>query len=138
MADVRLMLEVAKQNKKNESLKEELMIYMTQGLNLSYEEAKYYYRKLRTDNSLFVEFTSFVRNGEYSPLMISVEGHNAKSLAEEKGLNPLQAYNMLLDLKNDKNALEKSENLMKEVTSEDKTEETSGKEKSFFGKLFKK
>ena len=138
LADVRLMLEVAKQNKKNESLKEELMIYMTQGLNLSYEEAKYYYRKLRTDNSLFVEFTSFVRNGEYSPLMISVEGHNAKSLAEEKGLNPLQAYNMLLDLKNDKNALEKSENLMKEVTSEDKTEETSGKEKSFFGKLFKK
>lgn len=139
LADVRLMSEVAKQKRKNEPLKEELMIYLTQGLNLSYEEALYYYRRLKTDNSIFVEFTACVRNGEYSPMgMITVEGYTAKKLADEKGLNPLQAYDMLLSLKENPNALKEYKTAEAATASEGKSEETSAKEKSFFGRLFKK
>ncbi len=135
LADVRLMIEVAKQKKKNEPLKEELMIYLTQGLNLSYQKALYYYRRLKTDNSIFVEFTSCVRNGEYSSVgMVTVEGYTAKKLADEKGLNPLQAYDMLLQLKENPKALKEN----KAVEMETKTAEVSAEKKSFFGRLFKK
>ena len=135
LADVRLMIEVAKQKKKNEPLKEELMIYLTQGLNLSYQKALYYYRRLKTDNSIFVEFTSCVRNGEYSSVgMVTVEGYTAKKLADEKGLNPLQAYDMLLQLKENPKALKEN----KAVEIETKTAEVSAEKKSFFGRLFKK
>ena len=135
LADVRLMIEVAKQKKKNEPLKEELMIYLTQGLNLSYQKALYYYRRLKTDNSIFVEFTSCVRNGVYSSVgMVTVEGYTAKKLADEKGLNPLQAYDMLLQLKENPKALKEN----KAVEMETKTAEVSAEKKSFFGRLFKK
>lgn len=136
LADVRLMMEVAKQKKKNEALKEELMIYLTQGLNLSYQKALYYYRRLKTDNSIFVEFTSCVRNGEYSSVgMVAVEGYTAKKLADEKGLNPLQAYDMLLQLKENPKALK--ENKTVEMTA-DGAEDVASEKKSFFGRLFKK
>ena len=136
LADVRLMMEVAKQKKKNEALKEELMIYLTQGLNLSYQKALYYYRILKTDNSIFVEFTSCVRNGEYSSVgMVAVEGYTAKKLADEKGLNPLQAYDMLLQLKENPKALK--ENKTVEMTA-DGAEDVASEKKSFFGRLFKK
>ncbi len=135
LADVRLMTEVVKQKKKNEPLKEELMIYLTQGLNLSYQKALYYYRRLKTDNSIFVEFTSCVRNGEYSSVgMVTVEGYTAKKLADEKGLNPLQAYDMLLQLKENPKALKEN----KAIEMETKTAEVSAEKKSFFGRLFKK
>lgn len=135
LADVRLMMEVAKQKRKNEPLKEELMIYLTQGLNLSYEKALYYYRRLKTDNSIFVEFTSCVRNGEYSSVgMVTVEGYTAKKLADEKGLNPLQAYDMLLQLKENPKALKES----KAVEMTAAAEEAAPEKKSFFGRLFKK
>lgn len=129
LADVRLMSQAALQKKKNEPLTEELMIYMTQGLGLSYTEAQRCYRRLKTDSSIFVEFAGCVRNGEYSGVgMVSVEGYTAKQLAEEKNLNPLEAYDMLLSLKLNPNALSEQE----------AEEEASAKEKSFFGKLFKK
>lgn len=135
LADVRLMIEVAKQKKKNEPLKEELMIYLTQGLNLSYQKALYYYRRLKTDNSIFVEFTSCVRNGEYSSMgMVTVEGYTAKQLADEKGLNPLQAYDMLLQLKENPKAVKEN----KAAVMEGKSAELSSEKKSFFGRLFKK
>lgn len=135
LADVRLMIEVAKQKKKNEPLKEELMIYLTQGLNLSYQKALYYYRRLKTDNSIFVEFTSCVRNGEYSSMgMVTVEGYTAKQLADEKGLNPLQAYDMLLQLKENPKAVKEN----KAAVMEGKSAEISSEKKSFFGRLFKK
>lgn len=135
LADVRLMIEVARQKKKNEPLKEELMIYLTQGLNLSYQKALYYYRRLKTDNSIFVEFTSCVRNGEYSSMgMVTVEGYTAKQLADEKGLNPLQAYDMLLQLKENPKAVKEN----KAAVMEGKSAELSSEKKSFFGRLFKK
>lgn len=139
LADVRLMNEVMKQKKKNESLKEELMIYLTQGLNLSYEKALYYYRRLKTDSSIFVEFTSCVRNGEYSSVgMVTVDGYTAKKLADEKGLNPLQAYDMLLSMKENPNAMKDYKVAETAAASDEKAEETIAKEKSFFGRLFKK
>lgn len=136
LADVRLMAEAAKQKKKSEALKEELMIYLTQGLNLSYEKALYYYRRLKTDNSIFVEFTSCVRNGEYSSVgMVTVEGYTAKKLADEKGLNPLQAYDMLLQLKENPKALKEIKAVEMTGSAEPEVSETK---KSFFGRLFKK
>lgn len=135
LADVRLMMEVAKQKKKNEPLKEELMIYLTQGLNLSYEKALYYYRRLKTHNSIFVEFAACVRNGEYSSVgMVTVEGYTAKKLADEKGLNPLQAYDMLLQLKENPKALKENKAVEMTAASDEVVEE----KKSFFGRLFKK
>ena len=62
MMDTHLMSEVAKQWKSAEPLREELMIYLTQGCDLSYPEAMYYYRRFRTENSIFVEFVSSVRD----------------------------------------------------------------------------
>lgn len=141
LADVRLMSEVAKQKKKAEPLREELLIYMTQGLGLSYPEAMRYYRRLKSDNSIFVEFTACVRNGEYTSVgMIEIGGYTAKKLADEKGLNPLQAYDTLLSIKEKGGkADEVVKTTAKAVVEETESEEKeTTKEKSFFGKLFKK
>ena len=136
--DTRLMSEVAKQWKKAEPLREELMIYLTQGCGLSYPEAGYYYRRLRTDSSIFVEFTSTVRNGEFPPIgMLTIEGFTAQGLAEKHGLNVLQAYDTLLRLKEDSSYAEK---LRGESGAEpaDDTHDGETEKKGLFGKLFKK
>ena len=106
--DTRLMSEVAKQWKKAESLREELLIYMTQGCDLEYERAVYYYKRLKSDNDIFVEFTSAVRNGEFPPMaMLEVEGYTAKKLADQFDFNMLQAYDAILSLKEDKKFVDK-------------------------------
>ncbi len=129
LADIRLMADIAKQWKKSESIRQELMIYLTQGCDLSYTEADYYYKRLKADSSIFVEFTSTVRNGEYPPMgMITVDGHNAKDIADKEGLNFLQAYDSLLSLKEKANTTK---------TAEDNQNDNDEK-KGLFGKLFKK
>jgi len=137
MLDTKLMSEVAKQWKKAEPLREELMIYLTQGCGLSYPEAGYYYRRLRTENSIFVEFVSAVREGAYPSVgMLTIEGFTAQELADTQGLNMLQAYDALLSLKeNPANA----EKFQKEAASKDSAKkETDSDKKGLFGKLFKK
>lgn len=143
MMDTRLMSEVAKQWKNAEPLREELMIYLTQGCGLSYPEAVYYYRRLRTENSIFVEFVSSVRDGAYPSIgMLTIEGFTAQGLAGAHGFNMLQAYDALLSLKeNPANA----EKFRKETVSGDGAAEETGSDvdsdsdkKGLFGKLFKK
>ncbi len=103
-----LMNEAAKQWKKTEALREEILIYMTQGCGLAYDEAVRSYKRLKSDNDIFVEFVSAVRNGEYPPMaMLEVAGYTAKTLADEFGFNMLQAYGGILSLKEDKAYLEK-------------------------------
>lgn len=136
--DTRLMSEVAKQWKKAEPLREELMIYLTQGCGLSHPEAGYYYRRLRTDGSIFREFTSTVRNGEFPPIgMLTIEGFTAKELAEKHGFNVLQAYDALLKLKENASY---AESLRGETGAEsaDDAPDDSTEKKGLFGKLFKK
>lgn len=134
MVDTRLMSEVAKQWKGSESLREELMIYMTQGCGLSYLQAGYYYRRLRLDSSIFLEFVSAVRAGGYPPVgMLTIGGCTAKELADAHGLNMLQAYDSLLSLKEDSGYAEK---LKGSVPGD--AAEGSGEKKGFFGKLFQK
>ena len=135
LMDTKLMGTIAKQWKKSETLREELMIYLTQGCGLSYVDAGYYYRKLKSDSAIFVEFTSTVRNGEFPPMgMLTVEGVSAKELTEKYGFNILQAYDALLSLKADPKYLNKlkadGNEAVKSVEAEDK--------KGLFGKLFKK
>lgn len=126
--DPKLMADIAIQWKKAEPVREELMIYLTQGCNFTYQEADYYYKRLKADSSIFVEFVSTVRNGEYPPMgMITVDGINAKDIAEKEGLNFLQAYDNLLSLK------EKS-NVKEENSDQDESEDKKG----LFGKIFKK
>lgn len=142
LADVHLMSEIAKQWKHSEPLREELMIYLTQGCELSFTEAKYYYKRLKSDSSIFVEFTSTVRNGEYPPMgMITVEGYTAKKIAEEKGFNVLQAYDALLALKEHPQAgigaAAKEAEAIASAHNE-AAEEKGEEKKSFFGKLFGK
>lgn len=145
LADVHLMGEIAKQWKHSEPLREELMIYLTQGCGLSYTEAQYYYKRLKSDSSIFVEFTSSVRNGEYPPMgMITVDGYTAKRIAEEKNLSVLQAYDALLALKEHPKAgigeaVKEAETISTEGKAQTATEEEKTEEKkSFFGKWFKK
>lgn len=108
IVDTKLMSEAASQWKKTEALREELLIYMTQGCDLDYEKAVYYYKRLKSDNDIFVEFISSVRNGEFPPrAMLEVEGYTAKTLAEEFGFNMLQAYDAILSLKEDKAFVDK-------------------------------
>lgn len=136
LMDTKLMGEVAKQWKKSETLREELMIYLTQGCNLSYNEALYYFKRLRSDSSVFVEFTSTVRNGEYPPMgMLTIEGHTARELADADGLNYLQAYDRLLSIKLKENVSKKAG----AAASAGKNDQSSTEEKKgLFGKLFKK
>lgn len=143
LMDVHLMREIIAQMKKAEPLKEEMLIYMTQGYGLSYTEACYNYKRLRTDYSIFVEFASRVRNGEYPPMGLKeVAGYTAKRLEEEKGLNPLEAYNALITLKENPKAeiaagKSSAASADAQNTSEDITDTNSDKNTSFFGKLFK-
>lgn len=140
-ADLHLMAEVVKQQKKAQPLQAEVMLYMTEGLNLSYEEASFYYKRLKSDNGIFVEFVACVRNGEYAPMgLITIEGKTAKSIAEEKGMNPLQAYDALLALKEGVKPVASLTQAQAaeepEAAKQESSEET--KQKSFLGKLFGK
>lgn len=100
LMDTKLMSEAAKRWKKAETLREELLIYMTQGCGLSYPEAMLHYKRLKANQDVFVEFASSVRNGEFPPMgMIEVDGFTAKSLAEKNGCDMLAAYDALLELK---------------------------------------
>lgn len=108
IVDTMLMNEAAKQWKKTEALREEILIYMTQGCGLAYDEAVRSYKRLKSDNDIFVEFVSAVRNGEYPPMaMLELEGYTAKTLADEFGFNMLQAYDGILSLKEDKEFVQK-------------------------------
>lgn len=98
--DTRLMSEAAKQWKKSEALRAELLIYMTQGCDIEYADALCRYKRLKSDNDIFVEFVSAVRNGEYPPrAMLEIGGYTAKTLADEQGCNMLEAYEKILELK---------------------------------------
>ena len=108
IVDTVLMSEAAKQWKKTEALREEILIYMTQGCGLAYDEAVRSYKRLKSDNDIFVEFVSAVRNAQYPPMaMLEVEGYTAKMLADEFSLNMLQAYDGILSLKEDKEFVQK-------------------------------
>lgn len=138
LMDTKLMSEVAKQWKKSEPLREELMIYLTQGCGLSYAEAGYYYRRLKSDSSIFVEFASSVRNGEYPPMgMLTIEGHTAQELADTHHFSMLQAYDSLLTLKENPKYAEELQGGSVNETAKDEPE-GAGEKKGFFGKLFKK
>lgn len=100
LMDTRLMSDAAKRWKKAEALREELLIYMTQGCGLAYDEAVLRYKRLKSDQDVFVEFASAVRNGGFPPMgMLEVEGCTAKTLAEKNGYDMLAAYDALLTLK---------------------------------------
>lgn len=108
IVDTVLMSGAAKQWKKTEALREEILIYMTQGCGLAYDEAVRSYKRLKSDNDIFVEFVSAVRNAQYPPMaMLEVEGYTAKMLADEFSLNMLQAYDGILSLKEDKEFVQK-------------------------------
>lgn len=138
LMDVHLMREIINQMKKAEPLKEEMLIYMTQGCGLSYTEACHYYKRLRSDYSIFVEFASRVRNGEYPPMGLKeVAGYTAKRLEEEKGLKPLEAYDTLITLKENPKAEIASGVNTENVSESDTNNADSDKNTSFFGKIFK-
>ena len=129
MMDTKLMSEVAKQWKKAEPVREEFMIYLTQGCGLSYPEAGYYYRRLRSDTNIFLEFASAVRDGAYPSVgMLTIEGVTAQELAQQKNCMMPQAYDALLALRLNPEREKQFEKMQQE--EEDK--------KGFFGKLFKK
>lgn len=143
--DTNLMREVAKQWKRSESLREELMIYLTQGSGLSFAEAGYYYRRLKSDQGIFIEFVSTVRNNAYPPMgMITINGHTAKDLAEAKNLQYYEAYSALLALKENPNesAADKNEAVKETDKEVDKqADQESGQDeekKGLFGRLFKR
>ncbi len=143
LADTKLMSEVAKQWVKSAPIRAELMIYLTQGCNLSYNEASYYFRRLKSDGDIFVEFVSTVRNGAYPSIgMLTIEGHTAQELAEANGWNYLQAYDALLSLKEDpegKTAASLSEGAAAQASETSDTSASDETEKKgIFGKLFKK
>jgi len=129
------MMEIVKQRKAEETLREEMLIYMTQGCDLSFTAAKRYYIGIRTVREIFREMTVTVRNGQFSKAGIEVAGYTAERLVTEKGLSLVEAYDMLLALKGDANAVKKA------VAVKDTASETSAdaeEKKGFFGKLFKK
>ena len=129
MMDTKLMSEVAKQWKKAEPVREEFMIYLTQGCGLSYPEAGYYYRRLRSDTNIFLEFASAVRDGAYPEIgMLTIEGVTAQELARQKNCSMPQAYDALLTLRLNP----ERENQFEEMQQEEEDK------KGFFGKLFKK
>ncbi|MCD8039386.1 MAG: hypothetical protein LUE96_09940 [Lachnospiraceae bacterium] len=100
LMDTRLMSEAAKQWKKSEALREELLIYMTQGCGLEYDKAVCCYKKLKSDKDVFVEFASSVRNGEFPPMgMLEIDGNTAKTLADRNGWSMRQAYDEILAMK---------------------------------------
>lgn len=141
LVDTKLMGEAAKQWKAQEALREELKIYLTQGCGLTYNDAMYYYRRIKTDSNIFVEFTTVVKNGEYPSVgMIKVDGVTAKDIAETKKCEFYEAYNILLSMKLKENVdvtIDKNTVAESEVNVEEKQESDESK-KGFFGKLFKK
>lgn len=150
LIDVHLMAEVAKQKKKQESMMEEILIYMTQGLGMQYTDAMMAYNHIKIDNDIYVEFISCMRNGEYAPRgMVTVDEHTAKSIAQEKGYNPVEAYCALVDRKyyageKADTSVKKEQEVADIASSEEQSvmkssgEEATEEKKSFFGKLFKK
>lgn len=134
LLDVKFMMEVIKQRKAEESLKEELLIYMTQGCDMTYGEAKRYYNRLVTDREIFREFVVTVRNGQFSKAGMEVAGYTAEKLSVEKSLSLVEAYDMLLCLKSDGDAMKKAKTVTADTATNAETEEKKG----FFGKLFKK
>lgn len=142
LVDVHLLSDVVKQRKKAESLMEELLIYMTQGLDMAYADALMAFNRLKLDNDIFVEFVSYVRNGEFPPMgMLTYNGYDAKKIVEEKGCNPVEAYMTLLDCKLDPENIKISVAETKTTETEKATDTSKTEEEgktSFFGKLFKK
>lgn len=139
LVDTKLMGEVAKRWKQAEPLREELMVYMTQGCDFSYPEAKYYYRRIKSDDSIFIEFVSAVKNNAYPSVgMLKIEGHTAEGLAKANGLSMPQAYDCLLTLK--MNPAYAQELKSESVQENDGGNAEHGNEtkKGFFGKIFKK
>jgi hypothetical protein len=129
LLDTKLMRDIAAAWKKSDPIREEFIIYMTQGLGISYPEARYYYKRLKSDSSIFVEFTTTVKNGDYPEVgMLNIEGHTAKDLAQKHGYNVLEAYDALLDIKIGR----------KHEAIEEVTEESTEEKKGLFGKIFKK
>ncbi|MBQ7944252.1 MAG: hypothetical protein IJ326_09355 [Lachnospiraceae bacterium] len=137
LLDIRLIIEIVKQRKMEEALREEMLIYMTQGCDMSFAEAKRYYNRIKTDREIFKELTVSMRNGQYSKAGIEVAGYTAETLATEKGLSLVEAYDMLLGLKGDPSAAKKQTAVKAAVKTEEASAETEEK-KGFFGKLFKK
>lgn len=136
LADTKLMGEAAGQWKRAEPLRAELMLYLTQGCDLSYSEAAYYFRRLKSDGDIFVEFASTVRDGGYPSVgMLTIAGHTAQELAKANGWNYCQAYDALLTLK----VLPKegAPHLDTPPAGED-AQEPAEEKKGLFGKLFKK
>jgi hypothetical protein len=131
------MKDVAIQWKKSEALREEIMIYMTQGLDMSYADARYYYRRLKSDSSVFAEFISTMRAGDYPTVgMLNIEGNTAKELADTNGYSVLEAYDTLLSIKINTEYVQ--DNNESHMASD--TEHNIGKEdkKGILGKIFKK
>lgn len=141
LVDVHLLSDVVKQRKKAESLMEEILIYMTQGLGMTYAEALHAFNRLKLDNDIFVEFVSYVRNGEFPPMgMLTYAGYHAKQIAEIQKCNPVEAYMTLLDYKLEpEHAKVSAEATQTEPEATADTTEAAETEKtSLFGKLFKK
>jgi hypothetical protein len=142
LVDTKLVAEVSKQWRKSEAIREEIIIYLTQGLDLSYADALYYYKKLKNDGAIFVEFMATIKEGAYPPVgMVNIEGHTAKELADTYGFDVLGSYDALISLKADKDYLSKFDKAQENNdndTSESSTDETKTAKKGFFGKLFKK
>ncbi len=142
--DTKLMGEIAKQWKKSEAFREEIMIYLTQGCGLSYSEALYCYKRLKTDSSIFAEFALAIRDGAYPSVgALNINGNTASMLAEQRGLNFAEAYSLLLSVKLGEPMPDTSDDT--DTTNDEKTENTTGqdtsdenKKKGLFGKLFKK
>ena len=138
LMNTQLMSDVAKMWKNGEAFREEFMIYLTQGCGLAYPEATYYYKRLRSDHSIFVEFAAAVRNGAYPPVgMLTIEGFTAQELAKANDLNMLQAYDALLTLKEDPENAQKYKRT-ESTESVEETAETDINKKGLFGRLFKK
>ena len=116
------------------------MIYMTQGCGLSHSEARYYYRRLRAENSIFIEFVSAVRSGAYPEIgMLTIEGFTAQGLADAHGFNMLQAYDALLTLKEDPSNAGKFGGAAGQDSVPGGSDDVDTTEKKgLFGKLFKK
>jgi hypothetical protein len=149
LLDTKLMRDVALQWKRSEPFREEFMIYMTQGLGKSFPEAMYYYKRLKSDSSIFDEFRQTVREGRFPEVgMLNIEGYTAKTIARENGLEFIDAYDILLSIKNDKEYLAKYKASNKEASDNGASDENTSNEgtssqdkdekKGLFGKIFKK
>lgn len=133
LVDVHMISEKIKERRKNETLHEEMMIYMTQGCGLSYAEADLYYKRLKADSALFNEFVSNVRNGAFSAYgAIEINGVTAMKLVEKKDISMLEAYIQMLDM--EINTLTPMEERDEEESETDSKQE----KKSLFGKMFKR